>query len=418
MSQISLKTRIRTEWSTWASLSIVSALLEGGVLGVIVKNGFAGQVSDIWLNFAVALVTGAPYFSNLLSFYWVGLSHGRSKAVLVSNLSLVFCLCALLMGLVPFSNVGLFFFVILLVFARICWSGVLTIRSIIWRVNYPRYIRGKVTAKLATLASLVMSVTAITVGWLLDQRFDLVHVIFIVLSVSSVFGAYQYRKLAVRHQDNAIKKEKLNQRKGSFISVFLLLKSNKPFGQYMLSMFILGSGNLMFMAPMIVYINEHTQLVKLEQILITTAMPLALIPLAVNTWAKLLDGNHIFYFRSIHSWVFVSALTIFLIAQITLLPILYYLASVLYGIAIAGGVIGWNLGHNDFVGKGNPLDYMAIHVTLTGVRGLLMPIIGISLYQYLESVESGLGRWALLLPLSMTTLGAILFGYFRKANAL
>jgi hypothetical protein len=184
----------------------------------------------------------------------------------------------------------------------------------------------------------------------------------------------------------------------------------------MLSMFVLGSGNLMLMAPMIVYLNEHTELLKLDQILISTAIPLALIPIAVNWWAKLLDGNHIFYFRSIHSWVFVFALLFFLIAQVTLLTWVYYVASIIYGIAIAGGVIGWNLGHNDFVGKGSPMDYMAIHVTLTGVRGLLMPIVGISLYQYLENTEIGLGKWALLLPLCLTTLGALSFVYFHSKN--
>lgn len=416
MLRISLRQRIKTEWFTWASLAIVSALLEGGVLGVIVKNGFAGEVNSSLLNFAVALVTGAPYFSNLISIYWVRMSRGQSKARMVSNLSVIFCICAFLMGFVQFSELGLIVFIFLLVIARICWSGVLTVRSNIWRANYPRYIRGKVTAKLATLASIIMSLTAVSVGLLLDWNFQLFQIIFIVLSFLSIFGAYRYRSLAVRHQQKEIAVENNNQSKTTIKSVFSLLKTNTPFARYMLSMFILGSGNLMFMAPMIVYLNEHTELLKLEQILISTAIPLALIPLAVNWWAKLLDGNHVFYFRSIHSWAFVIALIVFLLAQVTLLTPLYYIASIIYGVAIAGGVIGWNLGHNDFVRKGNPMDYMAIHVTLTGVRGLLMPIMGISLYQYLEVIEQGLGRWALLLPLTLTTVGALLFVYFHSKN--
>ena len=416
MSQITLRHRITTEWFTWASLAIVSALLEGGVLGVIVKNGFTGSVDSNLLNFSVALVTGAPYFSNLLSVFWVRLSKGKSKARLVSNLSVVFCLCAFLMGFVEFTESGLVLFITLLIVARICWSGVLTIRSNIWRANYPRFIRGKVTAKLATLASLIMSISAISVGWLLDWNFAFFQIIFVSFSVLSVFGAYRYRVLAVRHQQKEISKENNSKEKTTLKSVFSLLKTNKPFAKYMLSMFILGSGNLMFMAPMIVYLNEHTELLKLDQILISTAIPLAFIPLAVNWWAKLLDGNHVFHFRSIHSWAFVFALFVFLIAQLTLLTPLYYIASIIYGIAIAGGVIGWNLGHNDFVGKGSPMDYMAIHVTLTGVRGLLMPIVGISLYQYLDAIEFGLGKWALILPLCLTTTGALLFGYFNSKN--
>ena len=147
-----------------------------------------------------------------------------------------------------------------------------------------------------------------------------------------------------------------------------------------------------------------------------------MIPLAVGRWAKLLDRNHIFYFRSIHSWGFVIALIVFLTAQITSFTELFYVGSILYGVAISGGVIGWNLGHNDFVGKStsleneNPMDYMAIHVTLTGLRGLIMPLVGISLYQWLEITTPGNGKYALFLPLSMTSLGAILFVLFSRQN--
>lgn len=431
-NKISLTKRIRVEWSTWAGLAFVGALLEGGVLGIIIKNGFSGQVSDWVLNVSVAIATGAPYFSNLLSFYWVKLSKGKSKAKLVSNLAVVFCLCALLMALVPFNSMGLIFFLIVIVVARVVWSGILTIRSNIWRANYPRYIRGKVTAKLATMASLIMAISGSLLGWILDWQFDAFRGLFILFAIFSIYGAYRYRSLAVRNQDKEIARETSDSRPSSFVQMLSLLFRNPSFGKYMLAMFTLGSGNLMFSAPLIVYLNEYTSLAQLQQILITTAIPLALIPLAVGWWAKLLDGNHIFYFRSIHSWGFVIALALFFSAQISSLQWLFYLASIVYGIAISGGVIGWNLGHNDFVDKSskqstndnaklnrpkqpkeNPMDYMAVHVTLTGLRGLLMPLVGIAFYQWLEASQPSSGKYALLLPLCLTSLGAILFTLFN-----
>ncbi len=420
--KISLAKRINVEWSTWASLSFVVALMEGGVLGVIIKNGFQNQVSDWLLNIAVAIATGAPYFSNLLSFFWVRLSRGRSKAIMVSNLAMLFCLCTFSMSFISFSDVGLLFLLLVLVVARFIWSGILTVRSNIWRANYPRHIRGKVTAKLATLSAFIMSIAGISVGWVLDWHFDYFRWIFVVFAGLSMIGAFRYRSLAVRHQHKEIAREKNTQDNRSLLSRFSLLTENKAFGKYMLAMFILGSGNLMFMAPLIVYLNEHTVLEQLQQILITTAIPLALIPFAVRWWARLLDGNHIFHFRSIHSWGFVFALAIFLGAQISGFNELFFIGSVVYGIAISGGVIGWNLGHNDFVGKGtasreeNPMDYMAIHVTLTGLRGLVMPLVGIVLYQWLDAEILGNGKYALILPLVMTSLGASLFVIFDRQN--
>lgn len=414
MPRTQLASRIRSEMTTWASLAFVLALLEGGVIGVLIKNGFDGQVNDWLLNMSVAIATGAPFFSNLLSFYWVKLSHGRDKALVVSNLAVIVCLCAILISFVPFNSFGLVLLLILLVVARVCWSGIMTIRSNIWRANYPRHIRGKVNAKLATLAAFLMSLAAISAGKILDWQFAAFQWVYIGFAFLSFTGAFRYRYLSVRHQQKSLSREKAKNHDMTFAQMFNLLRENKPFGSYMLAMFIMGSGNLMFMAPLIVFLNEHTLVTKTSQILITTAIPLALIPLVVGWWARLLDANHIFHFRSIHCWFFVCSLTIFSIAQISGVEQLFYLGALVYGLAISGGVIGWNLGHNDFVGKASPMEYMAVHVTLTGIRGLFAPLMGISFYQWLETSQQGYGKYALLLPLFITTFGGVLFVYYNR----
>lgn len=414
MSSFTLEQRIRKEIFSWTSLAFVMALLEGGVIGVLIKNGFAGQVSDWLLNLCVAVATGAPFYSNLISFIWVKISHGRSKAKSVSNLAVVCCLCAIGISFISFDSLGLALLVFLLIISRICWSGIMTIRSTIWRANYPRYIRGKVTAKLATMASLLMSIAAIFAGWVLDWNFAAFQWLYMGFALLSIFGAYRYRLLSVRHQQKELQREQAADEKVSIVKTFAILKQNRAFAKYMTAMFILGSGNLMFMAPLIVYFNEYTQLAKSSQILITTAIPLALIPIGVGWWARLLDSNHIFHFRAIHSWGFVIAIATFVFAQLAQLDSLFFIGACCYGFAISGGVIGWNLGHNDFVGKASPIEYMAVHVTLTGIRGLFAPLLGIGFYQWLESLAPGGGRFSLLLPLLITSTGGILFVSFNR----
>ncbi len=406
--------RVRFELISWSSLALCIALLEGGVVGVLIKNGFSQTVEPWLLNLCVAIATGAPFYSNLISFIWVKMSHGKNKAKVVSNLALLCCIATIAMSLVSFNGIGLVLLIGFYVLARICWSGILTTRSAIWRDNYPRHIRGKVTAKLATLSAFLMSLTTIFTGWLLDWQFEAFKYLYAAVGLLSLIGAWRYRKLSIRHHQKRLDTEKQDLNKISVIKMFRLLTENTAFGKYMLAMFALGSGNLMFMAPLIVFLNEHTELSKIHQILITTAIPLAMVPIAVGYWAKLLDQNHVFRFRAIHSWGFVSALVCFSIAQIVNFWPLFYLGAFIYGFALAGGVIGWNLGHNDFVGNARPMDYMAVHVTLTGLRGLLTPIIGITFYQWLESIEIGLGQYALLLPLTITTIGGSLFVIFNK----
>ena len=48
---------------------------------------------------------------------------------------------------------------------------------------------------------------------------------------------------------------------------------------------------------------------------------------------------------------------------------------------------------------------LASNVWLTGLRGLLTPVLGVVLIHYLESLAPGRGVYAMLLPLSLTLLG-------------
>ena len=67
--------------------------------------------------------------------------------------------------------------------------------------------------------------------------------------------------------------------------------------------------------------------------------------------------------------------------------------------SLAAGNLGWTLGHNDFAPRGEETRYMALHVTLTGMRGLVAPPLTIALYHLLDNLRTGLGPAALLVPL-------------------
>ena len=63
----------------WALLGIASGLVEGGTVAVLVKKGYTGLVAPHWVNFAVAIVSGAPALANIFSFAWANLAHGRAR---------------------------------------------------------------------------------------------------------------------------------------------------------------------------------------------------------------------------------------------------------------------------------------------------------------------------------------------------
>ena len=75
-------------------------------------------------------------------------------------------------------------------------------------------------------------------------------------------------------------------------------------------------------------------------------------------------------------------------------------------IGFGGGVLAWNLGHHDFAPPETSSQYMGVHVTLTGIRGLLAPLLGVAAYEFLMKNGYETGAGVFLLAVALGILGA------------
>jgi len=397
------------ELLSWSLVAVAMGGLEGGLLGVIVKNQFEGVVSPALVNLAVAVVAGAASFTNLLSFFFAARAMGRGKVQLLVRLMWVIACCLFVMALVRVSATGLLVFTTLTVAGMASWSGILTIRSVVWRANYPRRWRAQVTARISQLAAFLTSSFSALVGIAIQSNGAAWRMLFPLGALCSLAGSLAYRRSRVRRQGRLMEAEKSRTASAEgtvrFRSMAGILRSNRDFRNYMVGMMVFGSGNLMVVAMLVVLMNDRLGLERLTQVLITSSLPVMAMCLTVRIWARVLDRRHIVSYRAVHSWTFVAANTFFAMALIADLPQLLWVGSALLGVAWGGGHLGWNLGHNDFASDSDSSLYMATHVWLTGLRGLVTPLLGVLLIQLLESISSGRGVYAMLMPLLLTLLG-------------
>ena len=405
------------ELVSWSLTAVALGALEGGLLGVIVKNQFSEVASPLIVNLCVALVAGAPAFSNLSSFMFARLSSGRDKIQFLSRLMQVMAGCLILMMVPSATPFGLILFTLCTVVARVAWSGVLTVRAAVWRANYTRRWRGYVTARIVQIGSLLVASVSALAGFMMDWGGEAYRLLFPLAGLGAFAASLTYRRTPVRQRRRLLRTEETggdgNRSPISLSAVIDVLSGNREFRNYMLGMMVFGSGNLMVVALLVVLINEHFEMSRLQQVMLTSSIPLFFLCFSISQWAKLLAGRHIFGYRAIHSWTFVSSYIVFAVAILGHHPLLLWLGSALLGAALAGGHLGWNLGHNDFTDDARSTLYMAIHVGLTGLRGLIMPLVGIGFYQYLESLESGRGIYSILLPLLLASVGSVGFVYLH-----
>jgi hypothetical protein len=81
----------------------------------------------------------------------------------------------------------------------------------------------------------------------------------------------------------------------------------------------------------------------------------------------------------------------------------------LQGVAGAGGAIAWNLGHLDYAPAHRTTEYMGVHVTLNGLRGLLAPLAAVRIYTWIDLRWPGQGYWVFGVSVALCVMGALMF---------
>jgi len=288
---------------------------------------------------------------------------------------------------------------------------VITLRAAIWRANFPRHVRATITGQIAVTYSIVMAVTAAGIGVAMELNDQAWRVLFPITTLLGLAAAWRYRRFTVRGHGRLLREEADAQGPGRIRlrDSLHILQQDRWYRHYMATMFLFGSGNLMVIALLVVILTEQLGVSRLAQVLITTTIPLIAVAILTPIWARRLDQVHILDYRARHSWSFVLAMGMFVPGAILGQVWLFWLGALALGAAFAGGKLGWNLGHHDFASDSRSTLYMGIHVSLTGVRGLLAPLAGVGLYQWLEATAPGNGRFVLLFPFALTLAGALVF---------
>lgn len=407
----------RRELTAWAFLPVMMGVVEGGMVGVIAKNAFEGRVEPHLLNFAVAALAGAPAFANITSFLWAALSHGRDKIRFLFGLKVATAILVALIALVPRDPVGLIILTGAVIGTRSCWAGVVTIRSTVWRANYPRNARANMAGKLATLQAILIALTGFGVAEAMEWDENAFRFLYPLAGLVGVIGALIYRKLRVRGHRALIKAEVAGSTKRALVnplSMLRVLREDRDYRSFMICMFIFGTGNMMITAPLVIMLREVFNKGYREGMLISHVIPIIIMPLAIPMWSRLLDRTHVLRFRAIHSWMFVMAAATMLFAATTRQPEWLWLSAVFQGFAFGGGVLAWNLGHHDFAPAHKASQYMGVHVTLTGTRGLIAPMLAVGLYEWLNRRQEGAGNWVFAFCLALNLSGAIGFGLLHR----
>lgn len=421
----------RWELTSACFLPLAVACVEANVISVIARKAF--NASDL----VIAMLAAAPAMSNISSLLWTRFIRGRDRVRVVNAMQLAVIACVLVVAAAPISPVGQLMLIGATLAARTILTGIITARSDIWRANYPRSDRARVTGKITIVAAVAVGTMAVTIGAVLDAaaatgdpgRVSLAfRALFVSGALLALIGVWSFSRVRWRGRAVAVREERIVEggaSRGGAVDMFRVLKNDATYRRFMTAQFVLGLPNLAAIPIFIIALEDTFSPGYLESLLLAQIFSLILPILTIPLWARFLDRTHIVRFRVFHAWFFVAANLLMGVGFLTLnMPVLY-LSRIILGIANGGGMLAWNLGHHDFARRDLATIYMGIHVTLTGVRGAIAPFIGALLFSGALAIPAfhlgdwripgasihvpAFGAWTFVILSAWSAVGALLF---------
>ena len=163
-----------------------------------------------------------------------------------------------------------------------------------------------------------------------------------------------------------------------------LMKTNKAFAAFERDFSIYGMGFIMMQPIIPIYMVDKLQLSYTNNFLakgILSQMGLLILSPVIG---KLHDRMHPFRFIAVSFALLMVFPLLFVLSSLwagesVLAVVIVFIAYTIFGIAMAGVNLSWNMSSIFFAGKEDASMYQSVHVTLTGIRGLIAPVLGFSL---------------------------------------
>ncbi|NOZ21521.1 MAG: MFS transporter [Planctomycetes bacterium] len=346
-----------------------AAWLYGIQLGIIMQAiAFARKYLNA-TDTEVALILAAPAAGMLWSIYWGHLASNRRK--------MPFFFWPAMIGrgmviLAAFASNSLSFTIVMLVAYSI---SMLTapVRAGIIRANYPDDCRGLIVGRVRATLFLTGAVAAFLAGRFMDRYIEHAHWLFVAAGVAGMVSAAVFSRIKVRREqwlDNHVPE------RFSLVKTFGVLFSNPKFGVFQLLFSASAFATHMARMVVILYLTDVLKVTYTQYAVAMQFLPRIFVVLTTLVAGMYIDRWNPMLIRGAFVMIGCASPLIIYFSD-SIMPV--YGAMVLWGIALGGGGIVWAVGSMYFAPERQVPAYQGVHTSLTGIRGILGPFVGVGL---------------------------------------
>lgn len=253
------------------------------------------------------------------------------------------------------------------------WFGFQTpLLTTIYRENYPEARRGQ----LYSLSALTRSASTILFAWVagrwLDANLENYRWLLWIFAACSFLSGWLLWRIPCRHTG-------MGTEKAGLFRAFRWLRLDPVFRLFLIAYMILGLGNLVMDALRTEFLVNPAYGVKFKPsevafqvAMLTSVVPMVFKLLSAWPWGILFDKVSFIAVRTLLNGLFALSILVYFLG-----PSYgwWWVGAALLGLAFGGGNVVWNLWVTKLASGDRVADYMSVHTFLTGLRGLVAPVI-------------------------------------------
>lgn len=247
----------------------------------------------------------------------------------------------------------------------------------VWRQNAPDAVRGRAFATVMWASRISAIVGALLIAWWMRDdagRYRLPLAALTVLLFGAAFGAAR------------VPSAPLERAGRNPLAALAWLGRDRAFGYMSLVWMLFGLANHLTM-PLRVELaaaRDHLALAPAVVLGVTVILPQAMQLLSMMWWGRLFDRLNFVALRMVLNACFGASIACFFLPAVVPLPAGLVLPALvagglLFGLGQGGGAIAWNLWVTKYAAPQRTADYMSCHTFLTGLRGVVGPVLAFQL---------------------------------------
>lgn len=330
---------------------------------------------------ALTAIIPASHLAAIFFTRWIG---GPKKVAWVVWPMVVSNAIFVLLPFVDHDSGWLFAFVIIM--AMLLRAPIISAQSAVFRLNYPPSLRSYALSVPMAWQMAINGLYAIGAGRAFDLSEQWIIPYFLLAGALGVVGAFSFRNVQTRESlpTDEPGDATVLRRAGGYLNHLggqvRGLSSNPAFFRYQLAYMFFGSGTVAIAAVLPFYLKVEFGATHQQASSAINAVPMLTIAVTLPIWGWLLDRFNVLLMRAVTTGVWlITPLLLFYAADVQHV----FYGQLVQGLVWSGSTLIWWLGVNYFARSHEVANLMSLHQTLTGVRGVFMPFLGMAIGAWL-----------------------------------